>query len=48
LSWGLNLPLARVLRVRDLVVHEDLADAGWEKWETMRSLRSIDDVKKAL
>jgi dolichyldiphosphatase len=48
LSWGLDLPLARVFRLRDLVVHEDLADAGWEKWETMRRARSMEATKKLL
>jgi dolichyldiphosphatase len=48
LSWGLNLPLARAFRVRDLVVHEDLVDAGWGRWEAMRRKRSIDGVKKGL
>jgi len=26
----------RWLRMRDLVVNEDLVDAGWERWETKR------------
>ncbi|KAI9673082.1 MAG: hypothetical protein M1829_004396 [Trizodia sp. TS-e1964] len=38
LGWALDTPLARVLRVRDLVVTEDLADAGWEKWCRRRRL----------
>jgi dolichyldiphosphatase len=33
LRWGLDLPLARWLRFRDLVVEEDFAQSGWEKWE---------------
>lgn len=33
LAWALETPLARGLRVRDLVVSEDLSQAGWEKWE---------------
>ncbi|KAF3770860.1 putative dolichyldiphosphatase [Cryphonectria parasitica EP155] len=33
LSWALESPVARGLRVRDLVVSEDLSQAGWEKWE---------------
>ncbi|KAK4157647.1 hypothetical protein C8A00DRAFT_40071 [Chaetomidium leptoderma] len=36
LAWGLELPLARWFRVRDLVVVEDLCQAGWEKWEERR------------
>jgi len=37
LEWGLDTPLARLFRVRDLVVEEDLCQAGWEKWEERRS-----------
>ncbi|RYP79521.1 hypothetical protein DL770_006621 [Monosporascus sp. CRB-9-2] len=33
LAWAIDLPLARFLRVRDLVVEEDLCQAGWEKWD---------------
>lgn len=32
----LETPVARWLRLRDLVVNEDLVDAGWERWETRR------------
>lgn len=33
LHWALESPPARGLRLRDLVVTEDLSQAGWEKWE---------------
>jgi len=33
LAWLLETPVARSLRIRDLVVEEDLCQAGWEKWE---------------
>lgn len=36
LSWALDLPLARALRIRDLAVQEDICQAGWEKWEEKR------------
>ncbi|KAG7288869.1 hypothetical protein NEMBOFW57_005228 [Staphylotrichum longicolle] len=36
LAWALELPVARWFRVRDLVVVEDLCQAGWEKWEERR------------
>lgn len=36
LSWALEDPLVRWFRVRDLVVEEDLCQAGWEKWEYRR------------
>ncbi|KAM0558538.1 hypothetical protein ACHAPJ_004733 [Fusarium lateritium] len=37
LSWALETPLARAFRVRDLVVEEDMCQAGWEKWEERRT-----------
>jgi dolichyldiphosphatase len=36
-QWGLNLYIVRLFRVRDLVVEEDLSEAGWEKWEAKRT-----------
>lgn len=33
LGWALDTELAKMLRVRDLVVEEDMCQAGWEKWE---------------
>lgn len=39
IDWALDLGLVRHLRARDLVVSEDLAEAGWQRWETKRRLR---------
>ncbi|KAI9742071.1 MAG: hypothetical protein M1834_000461 [Cirrosporium novae-zelandiae] len=39
IDWGLDTYWARMLRMRDLVVSEDLAHAGWERWETRRRRR---------
>ncbi|KAK4228210.1 PAP2 superfamily-domain-containing protein [Podospora fimiseda] len=36
LVWLLEFPVARWLRIRDLVVEEDICQAGWEKWEERR------------
>ncbi|KAG6040469.1 hypothetical protein E4U41_000469 [Claviceps citrina] len=36
MTRGLDLSLARSLRVRDLMVSEDMCQAGWEKWESTR------------
>lgn len=36
LGWALESPVARLLRIRDLVINEDLCQAGWEKWERGR------------
>lgn len=40
-EWLLDSTLARMLRVRDLVIDEDLVDAGWERWEIRRKNRRI-------
>jgi dolichyldiphosphatase len=37
LSWFLDQPIARLFRMRDLVVEEDLCQSGWEKWELKRA-----------
>lgn len=37
LAWALESPVARGLRLRDLVVSEDLSQAGWEKWEDRKA-----------
>ena len=43
----LDTPPARWLRLRDLVVHEDLVDAGWERWELRRTrLKGQQDASK--
>jgi len=39
IDWALDLGLVRHLRARDLVVREDLAEAGWQRWEAKRKLR---------
>ncbi|GLI80929.1 hypothetical protein PoHVEF18_009296 [Penicillium ochrochloron] len=36
IEWATDLTLSRLLRVRDLVVSEDLAEAGWQRWEAQR------------
>lgn len=38
LGWALENPLVRRARVRDLIIEEDMAQAGWEKWEQRRSV----------
>jgi dolichyldiphosphatase len=40
LSWAMDLPITRLFRMRDLVVEEDLCQAGWEKWESKRISQS--------
>lgn len=38
IEWGLDTQLARLFRLRDLIVSEDLQDSGWGRWEARRSL----------
>lgn len=46
LAWALDLPPARFLRARDLVVEEDLCQAGWEKWDDkMTALKAKKSLK---
>lgn len=46
LAWGLESPPARGLRLRDLVVSEDLSQAGWEKWEERKAVAAESSRKK--
>lgn len=48
-EWILDTELARLFRMRDLVVEEDLAEAGWERWEVRRRKGEVygnGDLKK--
>ncbi|ORY71220.1 PAP2 superfamily protein [Pseudomassariella vexata] len=46
LTWAVDHPVARFLRVRDLVVEEDLCQAGWEKWDDrMMALKGREEKK---
>lgn len=46
-EWGLEMRVLRMLRMRDLVVEEDLAEAGWERWEERRRKRGIAENREA-
>lgn len=39
IEWATELTVSRLLRVRDLVVSEDLVEAGWQRWDSQRSKR---------
>ncbi|KAJ5825841.1 dolichyldiphosphatase [Penicillium riverlandense] len=39
MDWALDLTVARLVRIQDLVISEDLAEAGWQRWEVQRSKR---------
>ncbi|KAM7217428.1 PAP2 superfamily domain containing protein [Rhypophila decipiens] len=47
LAFALDLPVARWFRLRDLVVEEDLCQAGWEKWESRKGVQAANDDKDA-
>ena len=40
LDWVLETDLAKTFRMRDLVVTEDLTDAGWLRWREGKKKRS--------
>jgi len=40
-EWALETWIFRVLRVRDLVVQEDLVDSGWARWEDQRKRQNF-------
>ena len=36
IAWALDMRECRILRIRDLVLEEDLVEAGWREWEARR------------
>ena len=44
-EWVLETRVARGLRVRDLVVQEDLVDSGWARWVEIRRKREVGGVR---
>ncbi|KAJ5139352.1 uncharacterized protein N7515_004200 [Penicillium bovifimosum] len=48
IEWTLDTTISRLIRVRDLVVSEDLAEAGWQRWESQRlKRRGLSNGKKS-
>jgi dolichyldiphosphatase len=41
IDWALETWIARMLRVRDLVVQEDLVDSGWARWVERRQKQNF-------
>ena len=39
LQWILELEISRTLRLRDLLIEEDLVEAGWREWEARTKKR---------
>ncbi|PGG97217.1 hypothetical protein AJ79_09300 [Helicocarpus griseus UAMH5409] len=48
IDWALDTRLARMARMRDLLVGEDLVEAGWQRWEEKRAMskRDMKDFRK--
>ncbi len=46
-SWALEQYPTRLFRMRDLVVEQDLCQAGWEKWEEKCEAKRISSQKPA-
>lgn len=47
IDWAVGLRVSRLLRVRDLVVTEDLAEAGWQRWEAQRLKQRLGEARKS-
>lgn len=47
IDWAADLTVARLLRVRDLVVSEDLAEAGWLRWEAQKLKQRHSEARKS-
>lgn len=43
-DWVLDLDVCRIARVRDLVIGEDIVEAGWQRWEEVRRKRKTHAV----
>ena len=46
LQWILQIYISKALRIRDLVVEEDLVEAGWREWELRQKQRKGTERKK--
>lgn len=42
ISWALDRREMTLLRIRDLVVEEDLAESGWERWRNVKKRRKAE------
>ncbi|KAJ5180190.1 hypothetical protein N7492_003400 [Penicillium capsulatum] len=47
IEWAIDSTAARLLRIRDLLVSEDLAEAGWLRWEDRRLKRRHSEGRKS-
>ena len=44
IEWALERRELIMLRIRDLVVEEDLAESGWERWRNVKKRRKAERV----
>lgn len=47
IQWALDRREVTALRIRDLVVEEDLAESGWERWMFVRKRRKTEMERMA-
>lgn len=47
IEWAMETTVSRLVRIRDLVLSEDLAEAGWQRWESQRLKRRGLSEKKS-
>ena len=43
MDWVLDFGICKYFRIRDLLVNEDLVDAGWERWQSRKQRRADKD-----
>ncbi|KAL9602854.1 MAG: hypothetical protein Q9219_001549 [cf. Caloplaca sp. 3 TL-2023] len=48
IQWALDRRETIALRIRDLVVEEDLAESGWERWRVVSMRRKVDREQAAI
>ena len=48
LDMFLDLEPCRLLRLRDLVVEQDLVQSGWKEWEQRRQSRNVQKERKKI
>ncbi|KAL8856800.1 MAG: hypothetical protein Q9178_006637 [Gyalolechia marmorata] len=46
IQWALESRELTMLRVRDLVVEEDLAESGWERWKNVSKRRHLELINR--
>lgn len=48
ISWALDRQEVSMLRIRDLVIEEDLAESGWERWRVVNKRRKSERKRVAM